>query len=65
MLPEGFDKFSFIPKLPIELDHLYLKEIHAFGKKFDIFIDRESYRIETDGRIINQGKNGRRVIINF
>ncbi len=63
--PAGWRKFSFLPDLPEAMDHLYLTNIHAFGTVFDLYIDRNAYRIEINGKTVNRGKTGSRVIVDF
>lgn len=59
IIPKGFNSFSFIPQLPKQLDHLYLKHISAFGNVFDIYIDRDRYSVITyNGTIVKEGKTG-------
>ena len=38
--PVGFDSFEMTPRLPKSWDHMALRSINAFGKSFDILIDR-------------------------
>lgn len=65
MTPSGMSSFTFLPRLPIMLDHLYLTDIHAFGRVFDIFIDQDTYQVELEGKIISSGDNGSPVRITF
>jgi len=61
--PEGFNKFSFFPRLPKKLDHLYLYGINAFGGVFDILIKKDSYKVISNSKVISSGENGERIII--
>jgi hypothetical protein len=63
--PEGMNKFSFTPRLPLALDHLYLTNIHAFGSVFDIFMEANTYRVEIGGKVLSCGENGKRITISL
>lgn len=39
--PEGLDRFSMHPCLPLEWNYLRIKNIHGYGTVFDIFVERE------------------------
>jgi hypothetical protein len=57
--------FSFIPRLPDAMEHLYLTSIHAFGNVFHIYVDRDAYRVVSEGKVISQGHTGSRVSVIF
>ncbi len=55
--PVGLHAFSLTPRLPLEWDHMALRNVQAFGKKFDIKVTREADRrmrviIESNGKIV-------------
>ena len=58
MSPEGFDSFSFTPRLPDGLDRIYLDDIRAFGRSFSIRVDRDVWRVILDGTVIACGGTG-------
>ncbi len=43
--PEGFNTFSFSPKLPDNWDSMALRNIKAFNKSFDIEVKRENNKL--------------------
>jgi hypothetical protein len=63
--PAGRREFSFQPYLPKALEHLYLTDIHAFGRVFAIYVDKNGYRVLSNGEIISQGGNDKRVTVAF
>ena len=63
--PEGMSMFSFTPRLPLALNHLYLTNIHAFGSVFDIFVEANTYRVEVGGKVISCGENGKHITISL
>lgn len=65
IVPKGLRQFAFTPKLPSALDHISLTNIHAFGRVFDLYVDKNGYRVSSDGKEIACGKNGREVTILF
>ena len=38
--PTGFNSFDMTPRMPQEWNHMALKNIHAFGNKFDVVVKR-------------------------
>mgnify|MGYP000964640630 CR=1 FL=1 len=61
--PEGLNRFSFTPCLPASVNRLYLRNIHAFGSIFDIFVEADSCRVEMGGKVIYSVKTGKRVTV--
>ena len=43
--PEGLNAFSVTPQLPEDWDFMRLKNVHGYGKKFDITIQKEAGKI--------------------
>jgi hypothetical protein len=43
--PEGLNSFSLTPQLPEDWDFMRLKNVHGYGKKFDITIQKEAGKI--------------------
>ncbi|SKA16059.1 hypothetical protein SAMN04488128_1021215 [Chitinophaga eiseniae] len=41
MRPTGFNSFDCTPRLPEGWDHMALRNIHAFGRKFDVEVKRK------------------------
>ncbi|WP_212000916.1 hypothetical protein [Chitinophaga sp. HK235] len=41
MRPTGFNSFECTPRLPVAWDHMTLKNIHAFGKIFNLEVKRK------------------------
>lgn len=55
--PTGLHSFTLTPRLPKKWNHMALRHIHAFGKDFDIEVQRIKdgtleIRIQNDGRTI-------------
>lgn len=63
--PKGMNAFSFLPRLPDAMEHLYLTNIHAFGNVFHIYVDRDAYRVVSEDKVISQGHTGGRVSVIF
>ena len=67
--PEGFNKFSFSPKLPDNWDSMALKNIKAFGHTFDIEVRRKKNDLlikvfNKDEIFLNkQIENGKTIIV--
>ena len=59
MTPAGLNAFTLKPCLPEGLDHLYLKDIHAFGGVFSVYVEKDGFRVvRSDGTLLAEGKNG-------
>lgn len=64
ILPEGLDAFSFTPQLPERLKHMHLKSVPIASSCFDIFVEKNAWKIAENGVIIAQGEtNGSRILI--
>ena len=62
--PEGLDSFSFVPRVPSELDKIELRSVKISGGIFDIFVGKDSYRVSLDGVAVKVGKtDSQRVLI--
>ena len=48
--PMGFKRFSFCPRLPQEWDSMALRDIRAFGSRFDLFVSREQDNLRIQAR---------------
>lgn len=53
--PESLDSFSFTPRLPDGLEHMYLRRVKAFGSEFDIEVNSDKWSVSSAGRIISSG----------
>ncbi|MDF2800734.1 MAG: hypothetical protein K0S61_637 [Anaerocolumna sp.] len=65
IVPKGANSFSCVPNLPEEMDHLYLTNIQAFNAVFDIFVEKDTYKIQRNGEIVSRGENGKIVTVTF
>jgi hypothetical protein len=66
IVPHGFDSFEFCPRLPKKLERFALRNIHAYGKVFDIELDNGGARVKlADGTLIYSGNTGERAIVRF
>ena len=64
ILPEGLDAFSFVPRVPERLDHLHLRSVPICGGRFDLFVERDAWRVTEGDVVIAEGKtDGQRVFI--
>lgn len=69
--PTGLHAFDFTPRLPQEWDNMSLKNICAFGNKFDIKVKRVNGKlqviIQVDGKnILNKKvKEGEKISVRF
>lgn len=64
MKPTGLSSFILKPTLPDALDHLYLTEIKAFGGIFDIFLERDAFKvIRSNGDLLAKGAYGDTVTV--
>ena len=54
MRPTGFDSFDTTPRLPDRWDNMKLKNVHAFGRVFDLSISRAGERLKVE--IVRGGK---------
>lgn len=62
--PLGFNTFSIKPCLPEEIDHIYLRKIHAFGTVFDVEMEKDGFRVRNyNGTILGSGKYGQKIVI--
>jgi hypothetical protein len=61
--PEGLRRFSFLPRLPMNLDHLYLRRVWLCGAAWDIEVGKDGFRIRRDGNCVTRGCLGKRVTI--
>lgn len=64
ILPEGLDSFSFCPSLPAQFPHLTLRALYICGACFDIDIQKESWEVRCNGKVIEKGAtDGKRIVI--
>ena len=64
ILPESLDAFSFIPRLPKGLEHLYLTCVPLGGHCYDFFIERDVFRVTENGATVASGStDGQRLFI--
>ncbi len=56
--PAGLRSFTIKPTLPPQLDHLYLRNIHAHGAVFDVLVEKDGFRVCRGGVTIGSGKCG-------
>ena len=62
--PEGLDRFSFVPRLPTAMPHLYLSGLHIAGHNWHIRMERENWVVLRDGALWAEGEtNGVRTVI--
>lgn len=54
MRPTGFDSFDTTPRLPEGWDNMKLKNVHAFGRVFDLSVARAGERLKVE--IVRGGK---------
>ena len=59
MTPTGLSAFTIKPSLPATLDHLYMTGIRAHGGIFDVFVEKDGYKvIRSDGKVLAEGALG-------
>ena len=59
MTPTGLSTFTIKPSLPATLDHLYMIGIRAHGGIFDVFVEKDGYKvIRSDGKVLAEGALG-------
>ena len=46
--PTGFDSFHVTPRLPVGWGGMKLKNVHAFGRVFDLSVARAGERLRVD-----------------
>ena len=69
--PEGLTAFSLTPQLPEDWDFMRLKNVHGYGKKFDIIIQKQAGKIRlsiiSDSAVIYNSnvENGKTISIHF
>ena len=63
--PRGLRSFTFVPRVPEGLDHLILRNIHAFGRVFDLEVASGRYRVKIDGMVFREGAAGQEVLVDF
>lgn len=63
--PLSFSSFSFVPKLPTEMDHLVLSNIRAFGETFSITVTHDGWSVKTDSGKTYSGTSTERQTIAF
>ncbi len=63
--PKGLHAFTFVPRVPDGLRHLILRDIHAFGRIFDLEVTSGRYRVLIGGRVVQEGLTGQKVLVDF
>ena len=59
MTPTGLSTFTIKPSLPATLDHLYMTGIRAHGGIFDVYVEKDGYKvIRSDGKVLAEGALG-------
>ncbi len=59
MTPTGLSAFTIKPSLPAMLDHLYMTGIRAHGGIFDVFVEKDGYKVvRSDGKVLACGALG-------
>ncbi len=59
MTPTGLSAFTIKPSLPATLDHLYMTGIRAHGGIFDVFVEKDGYKVvRSDGKVLAEGALG-------
>ena len=57
--PTGLSTFTIKPSLPATLDHLYMTGIRAHGGIFDVYVEKDGYKvIRSDGKVLAEGALG-------
>lgn len=66
IMPESLSSFSFVPFLPEALPELSLSSLCIGGKKVDISVKSDNWRVTSSGNVIAQGiTDGKRVTVSF
>ncbi len=64
MTPTGLSTFTIKPSLPATLDHLYMTGIRAHGGIFDVYVEKDGYKVvRSDGKILAEGALGECVAV--
>lgn len=63
--PRGLHSFSMTPRLPAAFDHLYLRDIRAFGSVFDIEVTSGGCRVLSRGKEIASVSLDTEALISF
>lgn len=59
MTPTGLSTFTIKPSLPATLDHLYMTGIRAHGGVFDVYVEKDGYKVvRSDGKVLAEGSLG-------
>jgi len=62
--PESLHSFSFVPRLPTAIPHLYLSDLHIAGHNWHIRVERDCWTVLRDGALCAEGEtNGLRTRI--
>jgi hypothetical protein len=61
--PEGLRRFSFLPHLPVNLDHLCLRRVWLCGALYDIEVGKDGFCIRRGENCVARGGLGKRVTI--
>ncbi len=61
--PTGMNRFAITPRIPAELDHLYLKNIYLCGRKIDIIADRDNTCVYEGAKLLGKTSMGTRIEI--
>jgi len=60
--PEGLTRFSFVPRLPVGMPHLYVEDLNIAGHCWQIRIEQDRWAVEKDHDLWAEGvTDGRRV----
>jgi hypothetical protein len=59
--PEGLRRFSFLPRLPLNLDHLSLRRVWLCGAAWDIEVEKKGFCVRRGGDCVARGCLGKRV----
>ena len=57
------NRFAITPRIPAELDHLYLKNIYLCGRKIDIIADRDNTCVYEGAKLLGKTSMGTRIEI--
>jgi hypothetical protein len=61
--PEGLRRFSFLPRLPMNLDHIFLCRVWLCGAAYDIEIKKDGFSVMCGGNCVARGGLGERIMI--
>jgi hypothetical protein len=61
--PEGLRRFSFLPQLPLNLDHLHLRRVWLCGAVWDIEVNAHGFCVRCNSDPVACGVLGKRVTI--